>query len=99
VAASASGPYILVTVSSPIGTARSIMPTQAQWLTGLGIGGFIVGAGLGLLVSRWARRRSSVSDRLAMPEADGPADSGGSEDEKSILPPTFDRPPVETRRR
>jgi hypothetical protein len=97
-AASASGPYILETVTPPIGSARSIMPTQAQWVTGLGIGGFLVGAGLGLLISRWAQQRSSVSDRLAMPEEDGPADSGGSEDEKSIPPPAFDRPPMETRR-
>ena len=99
VAASAAGPYILETVTSPVGSARSIMPTQAQWTAGLGIGGLLVGVGLGLVISRWAQQRSSACDRPAMPDESGAADTGGRRSEESIPPPDFDRPPMETRRR
>jgi hypothetical protein len=98
-AASASGPYTLETVVYPAGSARSIVPTREQWIAGSGVGGLLVGVGLGLLISRGAQRRSSVSHQIAMPEADGSADTGGAQGERSIPAPAFDRPPVEIRRR
>jgi hypothetical protein len=98
-AASASGPYSLEIVVFPAGSARSIVPTREQWIAGLGVGGLLVGVGFGLLIRRWAQRRSSVSDQSAMPEGEEPADTSGITDERPIPAPAFDRSPMETQRR
>jgi hypothetical protein len=92
VAASSSGPYILETVSPPTGSARSIMPTPAQWHTGLGIGGFLVGAGLGLVITRRGQKPTANSGHFAMPQMGRPADSISSGGEPQLPPPASVEP-------
>jgi hypothetical protein len=58
-AAAVSGPFRLVVVSSPNGSARSMSPTPIQLLGAFGIAGMLTGAGAGLLISRSVRERSA----------------------------------------
>lgn len=92
-AASATGPFRLEVVSAPDGSAKSMAPERTQMFGALGIAGLLVGGGAGLLVSRWAQRRSAQTPNRRYATGDGAtADGrrgpsrGRSERETAVVP-------------
>jgi hypothetical protein len=71
-AAEIAGPFRLETVVPPDGSATAMAPTPIQMFGALGIAGLLVGAGAGLLVSRFIRELSARKPDAPVEREDPP---------------------------